>query len=403
MQIQRAAARLEHSACAGWPRPTGSRRTTRRTGSRGWYRSSRASGQSRPPRCSGTPGSTGPQGPAGSQGASGTPVSIGLQGDPGLHCWDLNGSGTTDPEEDVNGDGLVNVLDCQGPEGPAPDLSLLIDKIDELEARIVALELTATSTAAATTTTPTLRDTILNILSPDSEEAVILPLDDEPTFPTLGSQVFTFVWNSTPTFGTSGSVPPVDGSPATTASHPFWSAGADGTGASEPSFSLGAWINPVDDANNKAILTRIDMTTGDVKGEWQFLLGGSEKLRFNLFDNSVTSSRIGQAAESGMSVDQWHFVVATYDGTASSVGVTLYVDGSPTASTPDEFSSYVAMENLALPTMVALSLDSSGSPTQLFNGDMAGGPLGSFFVPRMLNGNEILALHNAGLSALNSP
>jgi len=50
----------------------------------------------------------------------------------------------------------------------------------------------------------------------------------------------------------------VDGSPATTANHPFWSAGADGTGASEPSFSVGAWINPVDDANNKAILTRID-------------------------------------------------------------------------------------------------------------------------------------------------
>jgi hypothetical protein len=54
------------------------------------------------------------------------------------------------------------------------------------------------------------------------------------------------------------------------------------------------------------------MTTGDVKGEWQFLLGGSEKLRFNLFDNSFTSSRIGQAAESGMSVGQWQFVVATY-------------------------------------------------------------------------------------------
>jgi hypothetical protein len=36
----------------------------------------------------------------------------------GLACWDLNGNGIEDPEEDINGDGIWDALDCQGQEGP---------------------------------------------------------------------------------------------------------------------------------------------------------------------------------------------------------------------------------------------------------------------------------------------
>jgi len=31
----------------------------------------------------------------------------------GIHCWDLNGNGIDDPEEDSNGDGVFSALDCQ--------------------------------------------------------------------------------------------------------------------------------------------------------------------------------------------------------------------------------------------------------------------------------------------------
>lgn len=34
-------------------------------------------------------------------------------------CWDLNGNGLPDADEDVNGDGEADVLDCRGPQGPA--------------------------------------------------------------------------------------------------------------------------------------------------------------------------------------------------------------------------------------------------------------------------------------------
>jgi hypothetical protein len=42
---------------------------------------------------------------------------LGPQGPQGLACWDLDGDGVADPEEDINGDGAWNAADCQGPRG----------------------------------------------------------------------------------------------------------------------------------------------------------------------------------------------------------------------------------------------------------------------------------------------
>jgi hypothetical protein len=42
---------------------------------------------------------------------------MGPQGNPGLACWDLNGDGLADPEEDLNLDGLWDAADCKGPQG----------------------------------------------------------------------------------------------------------------------------------------------------------------------------------------------------------------------------------------------------------------------------------------------
>lgn len=65
----------------------------------------------------GPPGPAGPAGPAGRDGQDGQPGPAGPQGAPGLACWDLNGNGVGDVEEDVNGDGQFTALDCQ----PQPD------------------------------------------------------------------------------------------------------------------------------------------------------------------------------------------------------------------------------------------------------------------------------------------
>jgi hypothetical protein len=68
----------------------------------------------------GPPGEAGPPGPPGAAGAN------------GLHCWDLNGNGLADPEEDRNGDGSIDARDCQGPPAevlPGAGLRLVNDAL----------------------------------------------------------------------------------------------------------------------------------------------------------------------------------------------------------------------------------------------------------------------------------
>ncbi len=50
--------------------------------------------------------------------------SEGPQGPAGLTCWDLNGNGWADPEEDVNQDAAWDVWDCIGPAGPQGEAGL---------------------------------------------------------------------------------------------------------------------------------------------------------------------------------------------------------------------------------------------------------------------------------------
>ena len=52
----------------------------------------------------------------GDDGAAGAPGAPGSDGSDGLACWDLNGNGVPDfPDEDTNGDGVIDVFDCRTP------------------------------------------------------------------------------------------------------------------------------------------------------------------------------------------------------------------------------------------------------------------------------------------------
>ena len=68
----------------------------------------------------GDKGDKGDEGVAGIDGAAGATGSIGEIGNPGrdgidgLSCWDLNGDGGADANEDINGDQLWDTKDCQG-------------------------------------------------------------------------------------------------------------------------------------------------------------------------------------------------------------------------------------------------------------------------------------------------
>ena len=55
------------------------------------------------------------EGSDGAAGATGATGGAGGAGSDGFSCWDLNQNGVADPEEDLNGDGVVDTLDCRVP------------------------------------------------------------------------------------------------------------------------------------------------------------------------------------------------------------------------------------------------------------------------------------------------
>ena len=65
------------------------------------------------------------QGEDGANGEKGDTGHAGADGQDGVSCWDIDADGIADPEEDLNGDGVVDVNDCSvgppGPTGPMPD------------------------------------------------------------------------------------------------------------------------------------------------------------------------------------------------------------------------------------------------------------------------------------------
>src|SRR5690554_3230909 len=62
----------------------------------------------------GPQGPVGPQDPVKPQGPEGPRGPSGEDGRDGLHCWDLNGNGIGDENEDANNDGEYSAEDCQG-------------------------------------------------------------------------------------------------------------------------------------------------------------------------------------------------------------------------------------------------------------------------------------------------
>ena len=77
---------------------------------------------------------------SGCEGDDGAAGAAGPPGADGISCWDLNENGAGDPEEDINGDGEVDVLDCGPPPsaGIIPGVNTAFDSITEVATSVTA-------------------------------------------------------------------------------------------------------------------------------------------------------------------------------------------------------------------------------------------------------------------------
>ena len=117
-----------------------------------------------------------------------------------------------------------------------------------------------------------------------------------------------------------------------------------GNGTTDSPFSISAWVN-MTDATRFRIVSKYDSNL-----EYLFATGGTDRIAFNCYDNS-TSARIGRQYSTALTSLQgtWIHLVATYDGSTSSTGQKIYLNGSRVDDTNSNSGSYTAMENTTAP------------------------------------------------------
>ena len=117
-----------------------------------------------------------------------------------------------------------------------------------------------------------------------------------------------------------------------------------GNGTTDSPFSISAWVN-MTDATRFRIVSKYDSNL-----EYLFATGGTDKIAFNCYDNS-TSARIGRQYSTALTSLQgtWIHLVATYDGSRSSTGQKIYLNGSRVDDTDSNSGTYTAMENTTAP------------------------------------------------------
>lgn len=173
----------------------------------------------------------------------------------------------------------------------------------------------------------------------------------------------------------------------------YWSRG---DGSSDSALSVGAWVYITDIASGRHIIAK--WTNSGNQREWRFYVASADNLIFQLRDES---GPFNAQRESTAAVKQgaWHFYAATYDGGGGATaadGIKLYEDGVDVSGTATNNASYVAMENGTSLVSIAMRPPSNG----MYDGRMAGGPLGPFFVQSELSADAILRLYHLGRAAL---
>lgn len=252
---------------------------------------------------------------------------------------------------------------------------------------------------------------VLDVLGPTG---TILPLGDPPhgqpnatTFTTKGEEQVTFTWSEAPSaFDTKldltdpasfqGIIPLVKfngtDEDASSPDAAYWTR----VGAA---FSIGAWVNVASLTANHSLLSKYTLTTGAEQREFRTQITVTNGvLRFRIFDQSLGETYIGRTAPAVVT-DRWYFLVFTSGGGATAATIKIYKDGAAADDTDDNNGVFVAQEDTTALVRLGSTLGAAARD-MLFNGKMAGGPLGPFFTQKQLTADEVTTLYDLGRAAL---
>jgi hypothetical protein len=166
-------------------------------GPRGEVGSPGPQGQAGPPGDRGSDGLPGPMGPQGPQGERGLPGAAGVDGLPGsagLACWDNDGNGALDPDEDLDGDGLASTDDCRVPgvcgcdaslgglltnvvtsqPSPSPSMPVVVDSVVDIRFAVVEAGI-AEGARVVMSIDPAVPELQVSLVTPAEREIILLP------------------------------------------------------------------------------------------------------------------------------------------------------------------------------------------------------------------------------------
>ena len=161
--------------------------------------------------------------------------------------------------------------------------------------------------------------------------------------------------------------------------------------------SIAAWVNF---SGGDAMASTIISKWGGTQREWGLATNGADKLQLTLVDedDAVTpDAKIDTLADAAIRSTAWVLVMFRYDGTAEASGIKLYQDGAIVASTDTDDANFLSMRDKNRPAKLGFQGDTPGN---LFDGKMAGGPLGPIFTQAELSADAILRLYQLGRAAL---
>lgn len=161
-------------------------------------------------------------------------------------------------------------------------------------------------------------------------------------------------------------------------------------------FSIGAWVKP-DVLGAGFIFSKYGAATAR---DYNWGLAATNKHRLALRDDSAAVT-VQNDSSAVMVVSEWAFLAVTYtgDGGADAAdSINLYTNGALGNGTPVNNASYVAMEALAALPRIG---GNDASPTgELYDGQIAAGPLGPFFTQVVLTADQIDRIWRLGRAAL---
>lgn len=91
------------------------------------------------------------------------------------------------------------------------------------------------------------------------------------------------------------------------------------------SFSASAWIKTSTTGNFQPVMGN-EMNDSTLRG-WMFYIYDTNVMAFDLISNDVTTNLINIITPTTVTDGNWHYVTVTYDGSSTSAGIKIFVDG----------------------------------------------------------------------------